>query len=270
MSEHDRSQAIMSRYRRELASICNAFHSGRHPRTGGQSGSFAALACAAPNPALSGVTHASPALIQQANAALYRTVRVRQRHREPPTMAYVECRRGKNLTNWDLMRCLKQRVANEGYAALLDPATDNRLDLNSTVDDRRSASRSASTQPPSTSRISGYADLRSALEAKPNSNNEPTSHSLNSKPRALVDTNRNVRDAGLELGDLNVDGCIAQVNTPTVRYPRDLQRRSHHLIACVSHTGYVGNGSDVTYETPWRVPPVPHATTAVTSAFRSS
>ncbi|SFL88520.1 hypothetical protein SAMN04515692_1311, partial [Leifsonia sp. CL147] len=49
----------------------------------------------------------------------------RMRHREPRTMAYFERRRAEQLTDRDIMRCLKRHVANEVYAALLNPATDN-------------------------------------------------------------------------------------------------------------------------------------------------
>ena len=47
------------------------------------------------------------------------------RHREPRTKAYFERRRAEGLTNRDIMRCLKRHIANEIYAALLNPATDN-------------------------------------------------------------------------------------------------------------------------------------------------
>lgn len=40
-------------------------------------------------------------------------------------MAYLERRRAEGLTNRDIMRCLKRHIANEIYAALLNPATDN-------------------------------------------------------------------------------------------------------------------------------------------------
>ncbi|MDF1480324.1 hypothetical protein PYV02_14660 [Leifsonia sp. H3M29-4] len=40
-------------------------------------------------------------------------------------MAYFERRRSEQLTDRDIMRCLKRHVANEIYAALLNPATDN-------------------------------------------------------------------------------------------------------------------------------------------------
>lgn len=40
-------------------------------------------------------------------------------------MVYFERRRAEQLTDRDIMRCLKRHVANEVYAALLNPATDN-------------------------------------------------------------------------------------------------------------------------------------------------
>ncbi|WP_264675283.1 hypothetical protein [Microbacterium tenebrionis] len=40
-------------------------------------------------------------------------------------MAYFERRRAEQLTDRDIMRCLKRHVANEVYAALLNPATDH-------------------------------------------------------------------------------------------------------------------------------------------------
>ena len=40
-------------------------------------------------------------------------------------MAYFARRRAEGLTDQDIMRCLKRHVANEVYAALLDPATEN-------------------------------------------------------------------------------------------------------------------------------------------------
>lgn len=40
-------------------------------------------------------------------------------------MAYFERRRAEQLTDRDIMRCLKRHVANEVYAALLNPATNN-------------------------------------------------------------------------------------------------------------------------------------------------
>lgn len=40
-------------------------------------------------------------------------------------MAYFARRRAEELTDRDIMRCLKRHVANEVYAALLNPATEN-------------------------------------------------------------------------------------------------------------------------------------------------
>jgi len=39
-------------------------------------------------------------------------------------MAYFTRRRSEGLADRDIMRCLKRRVANEGYAPLLNPATE--------------------------------------------------------------------------------------------------------------------------------------------------
>ncbi|GAA0991844.1 transposase [Subtercola frigoramans] len=61
---------------------------------------------------------------RQANNALYRIVVLRMRHREPRTMAYFTGRRAEGLTDRDIIRCLKRHVANEIYAALLNPSTD--------------------------------------------------------------------------------------------------------------------------------------------------
>lgn len=89
---------------------------------------FAALAGVAPIPASSGQRtrhRLSRGGNRHANAALHRIVLLRMRHREPRTMAYFERRRAEGLTNRDIMRCLKRHVANEIYAALLNPAADN-------------------------------------------------------------------------------------------------------------------------------------------------
>ena len=89
---------------------------------------FAALAGVAPIPASSGQRtrhRLSRGGNRHANAALHRIVLLRMRHREPRTMAYFERRRAEGLTDRDIMRCLKRHVANEVYAALLNPATDN-------------------------------------------------------------------------------------------------------------------------------------------------
>lgn len=89
---------------------------------------FAALTGVAPIPASSGQRtrhRLSRGGNRHANAALHRIVLLRMRHREPRTMAYFERRRAEGLTTRDIMRCLKRHVANEIYAALLNPATEN-------------------------------------------------------------------------------------------------------------------------------------------------
>jgi len=40
-------------------------------------------------------------------------------------MAYFERHRAAQLTDRDIMRCLKRHIANEVYAVLLNPATDH-------------------------------------------------------------------------------------------------------------------------------------------------
>lgn len=62
---------------------------------------------------------------RRANAALHRIVLLRRRHQEPRTMAYFVRRQAEGLTDRDIMRCLERHVANEVYAALLNPATEN-------------------------------------------------------------------------------------------------------------------------------------------------
>jgi transposase len=89
---------------------------------------FAALAGVAPQPASSGQRtrhRLSRGGNRQANAALHRIVLLRRRHQEPETMAYFARRRAEGLTDRDITRCLKRHVANEVYAALLNPATEN-------------------------------------------------------------------------------------------------------------------------------------------------
>jgi len=89
---------------------------------------FAALAGVAPQPASSGQRtrhRLSRGGNRQANAALHRIVLLRRRHQEPRTMAYFARRRAQGLTDRDIMRCLKRHVANEVYAAPLNPATEN-------------------------------------------------------------------------------------------------------------------------------------------------
>jgi transposase len=89
---------------------------------------FAALAGVAPQPASSGQRtrhRLSRGGNGQANAALHRILLLRRRHQEPRTMAYFARSRAEGLTNRDIMRCLKRHVANEVYAALLNPTTGN-------------------------------------------------------------------------------------------------------------------------------------------------
>lgn len=90
--------------------------------------SFAALTGVAPIPASSGqrVRHRlSRGGNRQANSAVHRILLLRMRHREPRTTAYFARRRTEGLTDRDIMRCLKRHIANEVYAALINPATDN-------------------------------------------------------------------------------------------------------------------------------------------------
>mgnify|MGYP002651894359 CR=1 FL=1 len=101
---------------------------GDNPERLATKASFAALAGAAPIPASSGQRtrhRLSRGGNRHANAALHRIVLLRMRHREPRTMAYFERRRAEGLTDRDIMRCLKRHIANEIYAALIDPSTDD-------------------------------------------------------------------------------------------------------------------------------------------------
>lgn len=101
---------------------------GDNPERLGTRASFAALTGVAPIPASSGQRRRhrlSRGGNWHANAALHRIVLLRMRHREPRTMAYCERRRAEQLTDRDIMRCLKRHIANEVYAALLNPATGN-------------------------------------------------------------------------------------------------------------------------------------------------
>ncbi|WP_426625346.1 IS110 family transposase [Leifsonia sp. McL0607] len=101
---------------------------GDNPERLGTRASFAALAGVAPIPASSGQRtrhRLSRGGNRHANAALHRIVLLRMRHRDPRTMAYFKRRRAEQLTDRDIMRCLKRHIANEVYAALLNPATDN-------------------------------------------------------------------------------------------------------------------------------------------------
>jgi transposase len=101
---------------------------GDNPERLASKAAFAALTGVAPIPASSGqrVRHRlSRGGNRHANSALHRIVLLRMRHREPRTMAYFARRRAEGLTDRDIMRCLKRHIANEVYAALLDPATED-------------------------------------------------------------------------------------------------------------------------------------------------
>jgi uncharacterized membrane protein SirB2 len=101
---------------------------GDNPERLATRATFAALAVVAPQPASSEQRtrhRLSRGGNRQANAALHRILLLRRRHQEPRTMAYFARRRVEGLTDRDIMRCLKRDVANEVYAALLNPVTDN-------------------------------------------------------------------------------------------------------------------------------------------------
>jgi len=101
---------------------------GDNPERLATRATFAALAGVAPKPASSGqrIRHRlSRGGNRHANAALHRIVLLRRRHREPRTMAYFERRRVEGLTDRDIVRCVKRHVANEVYAALLNPGKEN-------------------------------------------------------------------------------------------------------------------------------------------------
>lgn len=86
---------------------------------------FAALCGVAPIPASSGqrIRHRlSRGGNRQANNALHRIVLLRIRHHEPRTVAYFDRRRREQLTDRDIIRCLKRHIANEVYRALTSPA----------------------------------------------------------------------------------------------------------------------------------------------------
>lgn len=100
---------------------------GDNPERLGTRANFAALAGVAPIPASSGQRtrhRLSRGGNRHANAALHRIVLLRMRHREPSTVAYFERRRAEQLTDRDIMRCLKRHIANQVYAALPNPAAD--------------------------------------------------------------------------------------------------------------------------------------------------
>jgi transposase len=86
---------------------------------------FAALCGVAPIPASSGQTtrhRLSRGGNRLANNALHRIVLLRIRHHEPRTVAYFDRRRSEQLTDRDIIRCLKRHIANEVYRALTSPA----------------------------------------------------------------------------------------------------------------------------------------------------
>jgi transposase len=98
---------------------------GDNPKQLVSKAAFAALTGVAPIPASSGqrVRHRlSRGGDRQANSALHRIVLLRIRHHEPRTIAYFDRRRAEGLTDRDIVRCLKRHIANEVYAALIDPA----------------------------------------------------------------------------------------------------------------------------------------------------
>lgn len=101
---------------------------GDNPERLASKAAFAALTGVAPIPASSGqrVRHRlSRGGNRHANSALHRIVLLRMRHREPRTVAYIARRRAEGLTDRDIMRCLKRHVANEVYAALLNPTAED-------------------------------------------------------------------------------------------------------------------------------------------------
>lgn len=100
---------------------------GDNPERIGTKAQFAALCGVAPIPASSGRTHRhrlSRGGDRRANHALHRIVLLRIRHHEPRTDAYITRRRTENLSDRDIIRCLKRHVANEMFALLTRPAAD--------------------------------------------------------------------------------------------------------------------------------------------------
>ena len=98
---------------------------GDNPERVATRGAFAALVGVAPMRASSGQRtrhRLSRGGNRQANSAIHRIALLRLRHQEPRTMAYFERRRAEGLTDRDIMRCLKRHIANEVYAALINPA----------------------------------------------------------------------------------------------------------------------------------------------------
>src|SRR5699024_10873338 len=97
---------------------------GDNPERLRSKAAFAAMVGVAPIPASSGQRtrhRLSRGGNRAANAAIHQIVMLRMRHKNPRTMAYFERRRAENLTDRDIIRCLKRYVANEVYAALMNP-----------------------------------------------------------------------------------------------------------------------------------------------------
>ena len=81
---------------------------------------FAKICGACPIPASTGITNRHRLFRgghRQANAALYRIVRMRWHQ---PTLDYVIRRTGQGLSKKDIIRCLKRFVAREIYNALIN------------------------------------------------------------------------------------------------------------------------------------------------------
>lgn len=98
---------------------------GDNPERLRSKAAFAAMVGVAPIPASSGQRtrhRLSRGGNRAANAAIHQIVILRMRHKDPRTMAYFERRRAENLTDRDIIRCLKRYIANEVYTALTNPA----------------------------------------------------------------------------------------------------------------------------------------------------
>lgn len=97
---------------------------GDNPERMVNKAAFAALCGVAPIPASSGKRtryRLSRGGNRQANSALHRIVLSRMRHDESRTVTYFTKRRGQQLTDRDIIRCLKRHVANEMYRAITQP-----------------------------------------------------------------------------------------------------------------------------------------------------
>lgn len=97
---------------------------GDNPQRLRSKAAFAAMVGVAPIPASSGQRtrhRLSRGGNRRANAAIHQIVMLRMRHKDPRTMTYFERRRAENLTDRDIIRCLKRYIANEVYAALMNP-----------------------------------------------------------------------------------------------------------------------------------------------------